>query len=216
MDLLFDFADVVGPRASVVGTMTRPLTINATGPVDLFGVRFRPGGLSGFGPLDAAGLTDAVVDLTNFWGRSAQEVWHQLGEAAADERIRLLQNVLGARANGRIETDPFLHHCVTRIEAARGALRIGDLEKNTGLSGRQLERKFARHLGISPKLFARVVRFKAAVAAAAGPHPPEWVTLAGDLGYADQPHLVREFKTFAGLTPGAYLDAHGRYPTADR
>ena len=94
---------------------------------------------------------------------------------------------------------------MNRIETARGNLRIGDLEKSTGLGARQLERKFSRNLGVSPKVFARIVRFKSLAAAAAGPHAPEWVTLAGDFGFADQPHLAREFKAFSGLTPANYL-----------
>jgi AraC-like DNA-binding protein len=206
MDLLFDFMSVGSQRASVIGTMTRPLTVTTTGPVDLLGVRFRPGGLSAFLTLDAAELTDAQVDLTNFWGHLAEEIWRRLSEATPAGRVWLLHEMLNARANGRIQTDPFILHCVTRIEAARGDLRIGELEKSTGLSARQLERKFARHLGISPKTFARVVRFRALAAAATKPDP-NWVTLAGDFGFADQPHLAREFKAFAGLTPTDYLDA---------
>jgi AraC-like DNA-binding protein len=207
MDLLFDFTTVGSRRSSVIGTMTRALTVITTGPVDLLGVRFRPGGLSAFLTFDGTELTDARVDLTNFWGQLAGEIWQRLGEATPANRIWLVQEALGARANGRIESDPFIRHSVARIEAACGGLRIGELEKTTGLSTRQLERKFARHLGISPKTFSRVVRFKSVAAVAANPDPPDWVTLAGDFGYADQPHLVREFKAFSGLTPMEYLAA---------
>jgi AraC-like DNA-binding protein len=212
MDLLFDFTTVGSRRSSVIGTMTRALTVTTTGPVDLLGVRFRPGGLSAFLTLDAAELTDARVDLTSFWGQLAGELWQRLGEATAANRVWLLQEALASRANGRIKVDTFIHHCVARIEAACGALRIGDLEKTTGLSTRQLERKFARHLGISPKTFSRVVRFKSVAAVTARSDPPDWVTLAGDFGYADQPHLVREFKAFSGLTPVEYLDATNNPP----
>ena len=207
MDLLFNFRAGDGRRASVIGTMIRPRTFTAIGPVDLFGVRFRPGGLAAYVALEADELVDAQVDLANFWGPLAQEVWHRLGEATSADRVRLLQEVLRARANGGPQTDPFVRHCVSRIEAARGWLRIGDLEKSTGLSARQLERKFARHLGISPKTFARVIRFKGVMAAADRPDTPDWVGLAGDFGFADQPHLVREFKTFSGLTPVEYRNA---------
>jgi len=69
MDLLFDFMAVGSGRASVIGTMTRPITGTTTGSVDLFGVRFHPGGLSGLLTLNAAELTDARVDLANFWGQ---------------------------------------------------------------------------------------------------------------------------------------------------
>jgi AraC-like DNA-binding protein len=207
MDLLFDLTAAGDQRACVIGTMTRPLTVITTGRVDLLGVRFHPGGISRFLVLDAAELTDATVDVANFWSQLAEEVWHRLGEAPSVNRLQLLQEILVARANGRIQHDPFIRHCVNRIEAARGGLRISDLEKSTGLSARQLERKFSRQLGISPKTFARVVRFKGVMAAAAGPASPDWATLAGDFGFADQPHLVREFKAFSGLTPADYLKA---------
>jgi AraC-like DNA-binding protein len=206
MDLLFDFTTAGRQRASVIGTMTRALIVNSTGPVDLLGVRFRPGGLSAFLAMDATELTDDQVDLTNFWGPFAGEIWQRLGETTAANRVGLLREALVARANGRLKTDPFIHHCVARIEAVSGGLRIGELEKSTGLSARQLERKFAQRLGISPKTFSRVVRFKR-VAAAARSDAPDWVALAGAFGYADQPHLVREFKAFSGLTPVEYFDA---------
>lgn len=212
MDLLFDFIAEDHQRTSVIGTMTRSLIVTTTGSVDLLGVRFRPGGLSAFLALDAAELTDTQADLTNFCGRWAEELWHRLGETTAANRVPLLREMLGAHANGRIKTDPFIRHCIARIEAARGSLRIAHLEKSTGLSPRQLERKFARHLGISPKIFARVVRFKGVVAAVASPNPPDWATLAGDFGYADQPHLAREFKAFSGLTPSGYLETVGGQP----
>ena len=212
MDLLFDFRAGGRRRALVIGTMSRPFNFTTTGPVDLLGVRFRPGGLSGFFALEAAELTDARVDLANFWGQLAEEAWQRLGEATPVDRVGLLQEVLGARANGRIHTDPFIRHCVARIEAARGGLQIRDLQTSTGLSVRQLERKFARHLGISPKTFARVVRFKGVMAAADRPDPPDWVRLAGDFGFADQPHLVREFKAFSGLTPADYRNAANAQP----
>jgi AraC-like DNA-binding protein len=82
---------------------------------------------------------------------------------------------------------------------------MDDLEQKTGFSGRQLERNFARHLGVSPKAFARVVRFQAVAAAAARLNQPDWARLAADFGFADQPHLIREFKSFSGVTPAAYL-----------
>jgi AraC-like DNA-binding protein len=208
MDFLFDFNATTARRVSLVGTMTRPLSVVTTGAVDLLGIRFRPGGLSMFCALDAAELTDASADLSEFWGHFAEELWHELAGATLARRLSRLQEVLGARANGRLRPDPFIHHCIARIDAAHGSLRIADLEKGTGLGGRQLERKFSAQIGISPKAFARVIRFKH-VAAAARSKSANWARLAADFGFADQSHLVREFKAFAGVTPSAYLHASG-------
>lgn len=205
MDLLFDFGATPDRRVSVIGTMSRAHTFVTTGLVDYFGIRFRPGGLAGFVALDAAELADERADLTCFWGRRAHEIWHRLAELTAVDRVALLRDILGAR--GPALLDPFVRHCVARMEASRGALRIAALESSTGLSARQLERKFARHLGVSLKAFARIVRFKGVVAAAeAGRGPPDWARLAQDFGFADQSHLVREFKALSGLSPTRFME----------
>lgn len=209
MDLIFNFSDSRSLRVSVIGTMTRPLTVTTTGAVDMLGVRFRPGGLPLFLALDAAELTDTSANLTNFWGQAADSTWHRLGEATQADRVRLLQDMLIARVNGNL--DPFVRHCVERMEKEGGELRINNLERSTGLGGRQIERKFARLVGISPKTFARVVRFKRVISAMTDATSPRLAALAADLGFADQPHLSREFKTFSGLTPANYL-ASSRQP----
>src|SRR5688500_8939537 len=96
MDLLFDFKATTGRRASIVGTMTRPLDVVAVGPVDLLGVRFRPGGLPAFCTLDAAQLIDASADLSEFWGPFAGDLWHELAEATPVKRLARLLPVLRA------------------------------------------------------------------------------------------------------------------------
>jgi AraC-like DNA-binding protein len=204
MDIIFDFQGTDSLQAFVVGTMTRPLNVNTRGPVEMLGVRFRPGGQAAFMKFDGTELVDERADLGHFWGRSAGEAWHQLAETTAAARVNAIQKLLTGRAKKNMDGDPFVRHCVSRIEAARGSLRIGDLERTTGLSARQLERKFARQVGISPKAFARVVRFKGVLAAASA-GTPDWAVLAAELGFADQAHLVREFKAFSGQTPSAFL-----------
>jgi len=69
---------------------------------------------------------------------------------------------------------------------------------------RWLERAFARHVGYGPKMLARVVRFQHAVALLDAGPPLSWSALAYEAGFADQAHLVREFRALAGLTPGDF------------
>ncbi|HEX4737253.1 MAG TPA: helix-turn-helix domain-containing protein [Allosphingosinicella sp.] len=207
MDLLFDFAAAGGNRTTIVGTMTRPLLVTSAGATDLFGIRFRPGGIICFLPLDATELTDDRADLSVVAGRLAGELWDRLAEAAPDRRAAVAEAALLARLPASGLIDPYVLHCVARLEATRGALPIARLEASTGLSGRQIERKFARHVGLSPKTFARVIRFRSLLSAAWAPGPRDWAGLAVDAGYADQPHLVREFRSLAGLSPTAYFAA---------
>ncbi|MND04861.1 Helix-turn-helix domain protein [compost metagenome] len=52
---------------------------------------------------------------------------------------------------------------------------------------------------------ARIARFHAVVAATAGAGSVDWADLAARFGYADQPHLVREFRRLSGVSPTQFL-----------
>lgn len=68
-----------------------------------------------------------------------------------------------------------------------------------GVSGRQLQRIMLAEVGLSPKVYQQVVRLQRFVQAAdAG---VSLALAAAAAGYADQPHLTREVRRFAGLTP---------------
>ena len=76
-----------------------------------------------------------------------------------------------------------------------------ELARQLGIGARSLERGFREHVGSSPKAFARTLRFQAARRALAVGHPASEVAIAA--GYADQPHMVREFRALSGTTPSA-------------
>ncbi len=88
-----------------------------------------------------------------------------------------------------------------RLVASGGATPIAALSSEVGVSRRHLGRAFHDALGVSPKTFARVARFARAWKAFGAARPPSWAGAAADLGFADQSHLIREFRAFAGGTP---------------
>lgn len=91
-----------------------------------------------------------------------------------------------------------------RIVHSGGRLRITDLARSLEISRRQLERRFPATAGTSPKTAARVARFRQAVDALHARPSDSLSRLAYRLGYADQAHMTREFKAFAGQSPGVY------------
>jgi transcriptional regulator GlxA family with amidase domain len=76
--------------------------------------------------------------------------------------------------------------------------------KASGYSHRQFIALFSRAVGLTPKLYCRVIRFQNALKDTAANPSVSWVDLAVDVGYSDQPHFTREFREFAGLTPEQY------------
>lgn len=203
MDILFDFRAAGDSRATIVGTMTRPLLVASEGAVDLLGIRFRPGGLPALFDLDAAQATDARLPLSGLIGSRAILLWEQLAGLDPAARPDALEKLLAGEGEARV--DPLVDFCVGRIEASGGRLRMAGLEAETGFGLRRIERRFERRLGISPKAHARIVRFQTAIASLGAPDMSGWAERAFACGYADQAHLTREFKALAGISPGDYV-----------
>ena len=88
-----------------------------------------------------------------------------------------------------------------------GNVSIQDVATEVSLSSRQLERTFAEQVGMSPKVFARIVRFQAALAYKARWPTTTWANAAQEFHYHDQMHLIREFRDLSDETPNRFLES---------
>lgn len=215
MDVLFSLGDPPvtgrgpGEAASVIGTMTRPLEVAYAGRVRLVGVRFRPGGCLPYVDVQASELTDRAAPLDAMWGADAGVLAERLDEAAGlRERAAVLDKVLLARSRrlAKRADEPVLRASET-LASATGNVSVDAVAEAAGLGRRQLERRFLAAVGIPPKTACRVARFRAAVARLHGGSSASLARVALASGYADQAHFTREFRAFAGVTPGAYRAA---------
>jgi transcriptional regulator GlxA family with amidase domain len=94
------------------------------------------------------------------------------------------------------------------LTATRGRVRIGELAERVYLSRRRLSTLFAAEFGLTPKEAARTMRFTHAVARIGEGVRGGALDLAGvaaECGFADQPHLDREFRDFAGTSPSGWI-----------
>jgi transcriptional regulator GlxA family with amidase domain len=74
---------------------------------------------------------------------------------------------------------------------------------------RQYERRFIEEIGMTPKLFARTIRFQGALdTKRLSPHR-SWLSVAHELGYFDQMHMIRDFQSLGGDAPSNVLDQSG-------
>ncbi len=187
-DLVFD---LTAGDADVVGTMTRPLVIPPGNATEFVGVRFRPGRAAAFLRLPLAELTDARVPLTDIW-----KTWDGRVDIASLE-TELLRR-LDPDRDRRVDA------AVARIAAGGGTLRIGEIANEIGISRQHLSRQFLQHVGVTPKTFARVMRFRRLVDSLGIQTDVDWADAAAQHGYYDQAHLIAEFRELAGTTPGAF------------
>lgn len=80
------------------------------------------------------------------------------------------------------------------------------------LSPKQFERKFRERTGVSPKVFARLVRFDRAFRMKNLQPGKDWQSIAFECNYYDYQHLVRDYLDFTGMRPTHFHDLESRAP----
>jgi AraC-like DNA-binding protein len=154
-------------------------------------------------PMDR--LVDRVVPLEAVLGAEARDLGANLCEARdCDARVALLDAALARRLAATAPLAPQQRHALQLLRA-RPDRDISDIARDIGWSGKHLASRVKDAIGIGPRCFRRLLRFQkltAMIGRYAG--TPDWAGLALDAGYCDQPHMVREFREFSGMTPGVY------------
>ena len=187
----------------LTGERTSPLITRVTGGDRFWGVHFWPAAAGAFLGVDPASLREwaglARLHLNAQWCDQWRDVLTADGDIASIQRIEeLLRAVVQPRS-----LDPSVMTAVFRIIQSAGAEPVTQIASAVGLSPRQLRRRFACEAALTPKELARVRRVRS-VAATAATGEQRWIELASGGGYADQSHLVREFKEVLGLTPAGF------------
>lgn len=158
-------------------------------------------------------LAHRVFAASDVLPRAHRALPRRLAELESwEERLDAVEALLAAAAEPPAGFRE-LAWAVAQIERSRGGVRIAALARELGWSERRLERAFGEHVGVPPKLFARLTRFEALMAAVRRGSHGSWASAAHALGYADQSHLVRDVKQFAGVPPsGALASARPQEP----
>jgi AraC-like DNA-binding protein len=196
-----DGAWEVQPRSFVVGELTGFILLQAIGPTATMGVRFRPGGAYRFMPAPLHLLTDETVRTDDIWGPAGKYLEEAILTARADNhRKDLIEGFLLSRLRVTAPR-PRFDAAISEIICTRGQTRVDQLADRIGWSPRQLEREFRVSAGLSPKSLARIIRFQNVLQSVGENKLRDWAGLALDSGYADQPHMVREFREFCGQSP---------------
>jgi AraC-like DNA-binding protein len=222
-DWIVQADDGGGARSFFVGPMTRRLSVPmAGGRANWFGIRFRPGALGGVLRVPLVEMRDGMAEdlplpvVASGVGRLVDAV---AGGTAPGELAGVAERLLvrwhGLR--GAREDAARAVRAVAVFAARNEDATVARIAANAGMSVRTLRRVFDSAVGVSPKFFARVLRVQDVIAVmrlvGRRGGAVDWAGVAAGAGFADQAHLVREFREFTGWTPGAYLGAlkNGRF-----
>jgi AraC-like DNA-binding protein len=173
------------------------------------GVHFRPGGAYPFFKLPSAELHNLHVGLDAIWGARAGEVRERLLAAKTPEtKFSVLEEALLAAAGGRLDRHPAVAFALQEFQSRPHARRIAEVSAEVGLSARRFIDAFQKEVGLTPKLFCRVRRFQNVLQFIENQPEIDWIQIALDCGYYDQPHFIHDFRAFSGINPSTYLAVH--------
>ncbi len=151
-------------------------------------------------------LARRVVALEDVIGALAPRLVERLHDAAGWEaRFALLDDVLLGRLAGARPVAPEIEHAWVRLKRADGAVAVATLAAEVGWSRRHLGARFQHDVGLPPKAVARILRFERVTRTLRAGCGGALADIAYACGYADQAHLNRDFRAFAGTTPTAFV-----------
>ncbi|MGV0852427.1 helix-turn-helix domain-containing protein [Mycolicibacterium phlei] len=199
--------------AMASGLMTQAISIRHDGRQRGVKVAFSPLGARVVFGVPAGALANTVAPLPDVLGTLWPELESRIAGATTwPHRFRVLDDVL-ARAVARtlrtatrsLDVRPEVAETWHRLVASHGRVRVSDLAQDLGWSRRHLSARFREEFGLTPKTLARVLRFEHAVRLVSADAAPVWAEVSAAAGYADQAHLVRDWRSFTGRTPASWF-----------
>ncbi|HWA35448.1 MAG TPA: AraC family transcriptional regulator [Cyclobacteriaceae bacterium] len=213
-DIIFNFGDPMVVSANgvasrskgiafVVGMMTHSIFTTGSGRQDLFGIRFKAGGLSAVVRNPLHEFTDHSLSIDDCAHCMPAQLTEKMRETDVKIRVTLVDHWLISSITLAPEKNSW-RWAVNRILSAHGDIRIKALAQESAMSEKQLERKFLQHVGVTPKTLSSIARFCEAKRRLERSNLP-LEGLAWDLGYTDHAHFTKSFKLFAGLSPSEFV-----------
>ena len=168
-------------------------------------VCFYPGMAAHFFKFPMGELANTTTALSELWNEQAEELEDQLAQCCSSlMRVNILQHFLIAQLS-KSKRDTIVGQCLRQIQYTHERLSVGQVNNYSGLSQRQLSRKFQQELGMSPKEYLRVSRFICSLKHLNNYPLSSLTEVAHQSGYYDQAHFIRDYREFTGYTPGMLL-----------
>ena len=203
VDIIFTFDKTKGyAYANLFGTTTSFIEVDCPQSTQMFGIRFKPAGITAFTRIPIHELTNQSVDLNVLETLFEKSFYETLPEKQTFAEIVAHTNRCLLKQLPRLYlSNEQIAHAVDRISLTHGRLNLAEMASEVCLCQRHFERKFKSAIGISPKMFAKILRFNYAVKYLHNHIDKDLETIAEECGYYDYTHLQKDFKSLSGDTP---------------
>jgi len=173
------------------------------------GIKFHPYGLPGFTSIPQTELVGKRNSIKEVFPFLPLEEWlDKLNSEGNTETLfsaidQMMLFLMIKQRNFPEDKIEKLKLAVSILQTSNGLLKIDELTRSLNMSRRELERKFNRYVGLSPKQLARIFRLQFALQSES---KSDLLThLALEAGYYDQAHFIRDFSSMVDQTPSQYF-----------
>lgn len=169
----------------LAGQIRKFFYLENSGVTDIFGIKLKPTAVTHIFDIPMTDKVDKVVKLgVDIDVRNVNEFFSQLCR--------------------NYPVDHPADRAVEMIFAKKGMVNITSICKDLSIGERYLQQLFKKYVGVTPKFFARIVRF-AYIFQLIKDEDPNWADVVYEAGYYDQSHFIRNFKAFTGEDPSRYI-----------
>lgn len=206
---VFRFGDEppqLAPPLFVGGQLKRYMPVaEVRGDVGLVGVEFTPTGLFRLFHQDCSVLADRITPFADLLPRLARRLSERLAASRnSDDRIAVFDSLLRERVDAAADAAD-VEQALALIQQHDGRISVQALALQCRTSSRQLNRRFLKKVGVSPKHFAKVVQVKTTIQALQAADRGTLQDIAQRAGYYDQAHFIRDVQRLVGTNPMAFL-----------
>jgi AraC-like DNA-binding protein len=191
------------PIGFLVGLQKKPLLFRSNGTVKLVATRFYAWGALPFLAPDWQSTPHVSIAQGDEWFNLSEKLRPRIDANDYDGAVAEVEDFLIGKLMASFNLKQ-IQIAAQMLYREKGQFRVSELAEYCNISARQLQRQFQDVIGVSPKTLARTIRFEEIRSRLMFSPETSLTDLAYEFGYTDQAHFIRDFKEFAGKTPGEF------------
>lgn len=209
---------IVAPPANITGPKNKPVGLKFGQDYLMIKIAFRPTGLYRLLKVPMQKTVNKGLNAADFFPDEIAKINVELNRSGSyDNMIEIVSGFIDNRIEKGIFPEEPIDQVAIKMLDPFAKYSLPEWASMACLSLRQFERNFAIRVGISPKMYIRIVRFENAMKVKNNTPDKSWSEVAFECEYNDSSHLLREFRQFADFPPGSLMQkqtsGYGAFPT---
>ena len=175
---------------------------------EIFGIRFMPAVQPAIVDVTMRRVLDRAIPIEEVLIGDADWLSELAASEEFEERIEIFLEAYAQAVKTQEEFTgkrALIQSVKQMVYESNGKIKVSDMQEKTGYSERYINRIFIEEMGFSPKTFCKIIQFQHSLELLNYGKPENMTEAAVRMGYYDQPQFIRDFKKYAGITPGEYL-----------